>query len=170
MDQAGNITNKIERWKAHREGILHRGFTVILEYQDSLILQHRKHPAFDHTWDLSYSSHPVFNGTILESDADAISRSLNREWILNDEYESDVRPEFIGQVYYRAKDEAGIYTEHEIDFVYRIRLKEIPKANPDFSYGFEMINRADINNQAVRDRYPFSPWVFSIFGSLGSKI
>ena len=60
VDKNDNPIKKIERWQAHKEGVLHRGFTTILKYKNSFILQIRKHPVFDGFFDLSFSSHPVF--------------------------------------------------------------------------------------------------------------
>src|SRR3989338_8675413 len=60
VDENDKILGKIEKWDCHKKGILHRGYTCILIYQNSFVLQHRKHPVFDGVFDLSFSSHPVY--------------------------------------------------------------------------------------------------------------
>jgi len=45
VDKDDNVIGKIERWKAHKEAVLHRGFTTILTHQNKIVLQHRKHLA-----------------------------------------------------------------------------------------------------------------------------
>lgn len=60
VDKKGNIIGEIEKWEAHKKGILHRAFTVCLRYEDKFVLQHRKHPSFDGAFDLTSSSHQIF--------------------------------------------------------------------------------------------------------------
>ncbi|HVZ67398.1 MAG TPA: hypothetical protein VG917_03980, partial [Patescibacteria group bacterium] len=52
-DKQGNITGEIERWEAHKKGILHRAFTLALIYKGKYIVQHRKHPLFNGTFDIT---------------------------------------------------------------------------------------------------------------------
>ncbi|OGK14978.1 hypothetical protein A2774_01005 [Candidatus Roizmanbacteria bacterium RIFCSPHIGHO2_01_FULL_39_12c] len=59
VDKQDKIIGQIEKWEAHKNGILHRGYTCILTYQYKVLLQHRKHPVFDGVFDLSFSSHPI---------------------------------------------------------------------------------------------------------------
>lgn len=150
------ILGKIERWKAHKEGILHRGFTVILTYENKYILQKRKHIAFDNLYDLSFSSHSRYVNNLLIDDQTAIKETFEREWkkvIYN------YNPKFLGTVYYKSKDKKSIFTEHEIDHIYKTELKELPVFHPDFSYGYELLSKNEIlktNNNL------FTPWTEKI--------
>ncbi|MEK9169689.1 MAG: hypothetical protein AAB788_03010, partial [Patescibacteria group bacterium] len=139
VDKDDNIVGKIERWQAHKEGILHRGFTMILMYQNKIVLQHRKHPAFDGYSDLTFSSHQIYADNELQTDLEAIYATLKREWNV---VESGIvnEPKYLDKFYYKAKDPNSVFTEHEIDYIYLAELKNLPTPNPDFAYGFELTN------------------------------
>jgi len=148
VDKNDNIIKKVERWQAHKEGILHRGFTLIMTYQNSLIVQHRKHPIFDGYFDLTFSSHPVYNNEKLQTDFEAIDTALEREWNI-DKKGLAAEPKFLGKFYYKAKDPNSIFTEHEIDYIYQAELKNIPNPNHDYAYGFELVNKLKIEDYKI---------------------
>lgn len=164
VDKEDNIIGKIERWKAHQESILHRGFTVILTYANNFVLQHRKHLAFDKYFDLTFSSHQIYINKKLQTDLDAIYGTLKREWNI-DKTGLISTPKYLGKFYYKAKDPNSIFTEHEIDYIYISELKNLPNPNPDFAYGYKLIKnlKLEIGN------YKVAPWVKNIIdgGFLG---
>lgn len=164
VSQKDNIIGKIERWRAHKEGILHRGFTTILMYNGRYLLQQRKHIVFDKFWDFTFSSHQLYENGLLESDLDAIYRSLLREWDL-DRGDLIETPVALGKIYYKAKDLKSIYTEHEFDYIYLAKLKKMPSPNLNFSYRFELIPTvAEITKLPAS--YILAPWVTQIIKSL----
>lgn len=160
VDKNDRIVRKIEKWEAHKKGILHRGYTCILIYQDNYILQHRKHPVFDEVFDLSFSSHQIYlEDDRLQDNIIAVYESLKREWNLekNDLVSS---PKFLKKIYYKAKDPNSDYTEHEIDYIYEVSLKKLPTPNYDFAYGFSLIKK----NKLLTTHYKLlsnllAPWV-----------
>jgi isopentenyldiphosphate isomerase len=160
VDKEDMILRPVERWEAHKDGILHRGFTVIMEVHGKYILQHRKNPVFDNTWDLSFSSHQIYENNILIPDNDAIERSLKREWNVNPDMVV-APPRLLGKVYYKAKDPKSIYMEHEIDYIYFLELKEQPSINTDYCYGYELIEGSLGLNTRLSE-YTLSPWVRTI--------
>jgi isopentenyldiphosphate isomerase len=161
IDRKDNVTGQVERWYAHREGILHRGFTVILMFKDKILLQHRRHPAFDGFYDLTFSSHQIYENGILQPDTKAIKESLLREWrVSQDDLVSG--PEKIGTVYYKAKDPESIYTEHEIDYVYFAVLKRMPDPDPEYSYGHKLIKRDPETFLPHAEPLNLAPWVEKI--------
>ena len=157
VDREGNILGKIEKWKAHRLGILHRGFTVIVLFEDFLILQHRKHPAFDGTFDMAISSHQVFLNGKLQDITDAVYIALKRE--LNIE-KSDLvsKAKNLGSIYYKAKDPKSEFTEHEIDDVLVVEVKKIPTPNLDFSHGLSLVKKEEISDKKSRIYNSLVPW------------
>jgi len=155
IDKEDNVTQKIERSEAHKSGVLHRGFTMILTYQDKIVLQHRKHLAFDGYYDLTFSSHQIYVHNVLQTDEDAINDTLKREWNIDATGIKSI-PKYLGKFYYKAKDPNSIFTEHEIDYIYITELKDLPDPNPDFAYGFEMVSKEEIKN------YKMAPWVKEI--------
>jgi len=158
VDKNDNVIGTIERWQAHKGAILHRGFTAILTYQDNIILQHRRHLAFDGYFDLTFSSHQIYKNNKLQSDLEAIYEALKREWNIDKTVLMN-EPKFLGKFYYKAKDPQSIYTEHEIDYIYKAELKNLPNPNPDFAYGFELIKNFKLSG--VKN-YKVAPWVEEI--------
>jgi len=156
VDKNDKIIGRVERWQAHEKGILHRGFTVILYYQNQIVLQHRKHPAFDGFWDLTFSSHQIFKNNVLQTDLEAIYESLKREWNVN---KNDLikKPKYLGKFYYKARDPKSIYTEHEIDYIFSAELKNKPNPNPEFAYGYKLIDEFQISN--FKFQIKMAPWV-----------
>ena len=155
VDKNDRVIGKIERWKAHKEGILHRGFTAVLTYQDKIVLQHRKHLAFDGYFDLTFSSHQIYVNEKLQADLEAINETLKREWNI-DQTGLTGKLKYLGIFYYKAKDPNSIFTEHEIDYIYKAELKNLPTPNPDFAYGFELVDKQNIKN------FKTAPWVKDI--------
>lgn len=166
IDLQDNIIGRIEKWKAHRESILHRAFTTILKYKNKYILQHRKHPVFDGCLDLSFSSHQLYKNGQLEDDVSAVLSSLNREW--NVKKSSLIHPpKKIGSVYYEEKDPHSEYSDHEIDYIYLVELNEIPTPNYDFAYGFSLVEKRDLTKHFS---LLFAPWVKKIVKELEKKL
>lgn len=157
VDNQDNIIGKIERWQAHKKGVLHRGFTTVLTYQDNFVLQHRKHLAFDGYFDLTFSSHPVYKKGKLQSDLEAIYETLKREWNVNKIGLVD-EPKFLGKFYYKAKDPQSIYTEHEIDYIYQAEMKDLPTPNFDYAYDYSLMNK----KQILKSKLHLAPWVQNI--------
>ena len=165
VDKDDKVLGKIEKWEAHKKGILHRGFTAIIEYKDSFLVQHRKHPAFNSFFDLSFSSHQIYINNVLQTDTEAIVGSLTREWNLT---KKDLATglKFLGKIYYKAKDPNSIYTEHEIDYIYIVETKVLPVPNFDFAYGFSLIKKSDLKSKVCGLWSPIiAPWVKKIIGA-----
>jgi isopentenyl-diphosphate Delta-isomerase len=165
VDKDNQVTGKIERWKAHQEGILHRGFTAILKFGNNFLVQNRRHPAFDKNWDLSFSSHQIYKNNVLQSGEDAVIEALNREWGIIPSMFID-KPNRIGSVYYYAKDPLSIYTEHEVDEIYEVKVNQVPESNPEYAYKIEVISQTIFLDNKIMEKYNFCPWVKSIINQI----
>ncbi len=162
VDEDDNLIGPVERWQAHQQPVLHRGFTLILVYKNQLILQHRRHKAFDGYYDLTFSSHPVYINKKLQTMEETIKQGLQREWSLQS---TDLKTKinFVDKFYYRAKDSKSIYTEHEFDYLYWAETKKLPKINQDFAYGYELINSKPVSDFDFRiSSFNLCPWVKKI--------
>jgi isopentenyl-diphosphate Delta-isomerase len=169
VDNQDKVVGKVEKWQAHKENILHRGFTVILVYQNNIILQQRKHLAFDGLYDLSFSSHAIYVNEKLQTDDEAISNALNREWNLNKE-DLLSPPQFKGKFYYQAKDSKSDFSEHEFDYIYQVELKRLPQFNPEFAYGIKLIPKNIENWKLEIENLSLCPWAQKIIdGNLYNK-
>jgi isopentenyldiphosphate isomerase len=158
VDRNDIIIRKTEKWEAHKNSILHRGYTALIRYGEELALQHRKHPVFDNVLDLSFSSHQIYKGDTLQTDEEAIYEGLQREWGMQ---RSDLAaaPRFVKKVYYQAKDEKSGYFEHEIDYIFEVKTLKVPVALPEFAYGAHLVKPDALAAASDRLRIPFAPWV-----------
>lgn len=158
VDKNDTILYPIDRWEAHKKKILHRGFTIAITYQDDYIFQHRKHPVFDRVFDITISSHQIFQGKNLQDDVGAIYNTLEREWNIK---QSDLskEPIYNGKIYYQSPDPLSIYTEHEICHFYTCEIKKLTLPNFDFAYGFTLIKKSEIQNKNNPIHTLLAPWI-----------
>ncbi len=160
LDKNDNIIGKIEKWEAHKKGILHRGFTVVLKYENYFILQHRKHEVFDGYLDLSFSSHPIYTRGTLQNSLTAIDLSLKREWNIR-KTDLLLRPVYKGKVIYKAEDKESGYIEHEMDYIYLASVKKPPSFNPKYAYGFSLVTIEQLKNKKSPFLKNLAPWVIA---------
>lgn len=158
VDRKGNILGQIERWEAHKKGILHKGFTLAILYNGSFLLQHRKHPLFDGVFDLTSSSHQDYSNGELEDTVQAAKKCLSREWKLKP---SDISGhfKFKGTIYYKAADPKSKFTEHEICDLVEVRLKRIPEPNYEVAYGYSLVTKKELLDKKSRIYPLLAPWV-----------
>lgn len=161
VDLQGKHLGYVEKWEAHEKGILHRGFAIILIYKNYILLQHRKHPAFDGVLDLSSASHQLLKNKKFEDLTQAVIFSLKREWNINKkDLTGNVKN--LGFIYYKSKDPKSIYTEQEICDILIAKINKLPVPNTDFAYGFSLATKKEIFNKKSRIYENFSPWAKKI--------
>ena len=158
VDRKRNIIGKVEKWEAHRKGILHKALTVALIYKDYYIIQHRKHPAFDGVFDITSSSHQLYINGELQTTLQATYQCLEREWGITKKNLLYV-PKNLGAVYYKTKDKKSIYTEHEVCEILVSKVKKLPIPNFDFAYGFSLVKKEELLNKKSRVYENLAPWV-----------
>jgi len=149
----GNIIGQIEKWKAHENGILHKGFTIIIAYEDNICLQSRKHPVFDGYIDMTISSHPLFLNDKLEEIENALFRTLLRECGL--ERFDILKSEYIHTNTYKAKHD--LYIEHEMCDFYFVRTKKRPMFFDEIAYGGIFLPIDKIISSPIKKSY--APWI-----------
>ena len=157
VDKGGNVIGKIEKWEAHEKGILHKALTVALIYRDQFVVQHRRHPAFDGVLDITSSSHQIYVNDKLQTTEEATYECLKREWNLEKSDLSKLKN--MGAIYYKAKDEKSIYTEHEMCEILVAEINVKPKPNLDFAYGFSLVDKQELQNKNSRTYENLAPWV-----------
>jgi isopentenyldiphosphate isomerase len=158
-DKKGNILGPIEKWEAHRKAILHRAFTVALIFDGKLVTQHRKHPAFDGVFDITSSSHQLFESEKIQDTVEAIYECVEREWELS---RSDLsKPQNNGQVYYKARDSKSEFTEHEVCDIYTFEVSKFPMPKLDVAYGVSFIDPKELKKKKSRLYENLAPWVIA---------
>jgi len=160
VDKKGEIIGKIEKWEAHKKGILHKAFTVALVYKDKFVLQHRKHPAFDGVYDLTISSHQLYLNNNLENTFDATYKTLKREWDLEKKDILSLKLE--GAVYYKARDTKSEFIEHEYCEILTVKVKKLPPPVFDYAYGYSLITKKELLNKKSRIYPLLAPWVLKM--------
>lgn len=155
VDREDNIVGQMDKWEGHKNGILHRGFTVILKYQDQYYLQHRKHLVFDNAFDLTFSSHQLYLNEALEDDRSSIIRNLKREFQFD---EDGLKLSYLDKVYYKAKDLNSDFTEHEIDYIYLANLNKPLIPNLEYSYGVLLVTKEMLLDESGFIYRNLAPW------------
>lgn len=157
VDTNGKHLGYLEKWDAHKKGVLHRGFGIILLYKNYILLQHRKHPAFDGVLDLSSASHQLKIGNRFEDLEEAAIISLKREWNIE---KNDLTKKLkrLGYVYYKEKDSKSIYTEHEYCDVLITTINKLPSPNLEYAYGYSLVTKKELYNKKSRIYDYLSPW------------
>ena len=158
VDENDTIIKPIERWEAHKKGILHRALTIIVQIKDEVILQHRKHPVFDGVWDMTVSSHQIYDGDTLQDDMTSVMQTLVRELGIgsNDLVHQPVKK---GVVQYKAQDPKSDYIEHEVCYIYSCSVNTMPSVNRDYAYALTTIKREALNQPNNPLRLTLAPWV-----------
>lgn len=156
-NKKGEVLGSIERWEAHKKAILHRAFTVAIFYKGKLIVQHRKHPVFDGTFDVTSSSHQIYENGKLQDTIEAVIDCLKREWGLLRKDVIGLKD--LGTIYYKAKDKFSIYTEHEICNIVVCKVNKLPKPNLDVCYGYCLMSKKELQNPKLHSNYILAPWV-----------
>lgn len=158
VDENDIVVGTVEKWEAHKKGILHRGYTVIITYGKQIALQHRKHPVFDDVFDLSFSSHQIYKGDRLQGNEEAIYEGLLREWGIG---KSGIAapPRFLKKISYQAKDQKSEYIEHEIDYLFEVEAVQSPAAREEYAYGGKLVDKDAILKGSLRLPSPWAPWV-----------
>ncbi len=159
VNEQDEVIGKVEKWEAHKKGILHRGYTAIITFEDQLVLQHRKHPVFDKVFDFSFSSHQLYEGDKLQDSVVAILEGLQREWGIHaEDIVEDIS--FSKKIYYKAFDDVSGYYEHEVDHIYTVELNKLPQPVYDFAYGFYIVHKKNASQLAdPRIVSLLAPWV-----------
>ena len=157
VDKTGKIIGEIEKWEAHRKGVLHKALTIALIYNNKLVVQHRKHPAFDSAFDVTSSSHQLFINGQLQTTIEATLDCLKREWNLEKTDISELKN--LGSIYYQAKDANSEFTEHEMCEILVAKLNVEPKPNLNFAYGYLLVNKQELQNKNSEIYKNLAPWV-----------
>lgn len=157
VDENGKVIGEIEKWEAHKNGILHKALTITLIYKGQFVIQKRKHPAFDGVYDITSSSHQLIIDGKLQSTEEATYDCLKREWGLEKNEVSKLKN--LGSIYYKARDPKSEFTEHEICEILIAEVNIKPQPNLDFAYESLLIDKQKILNTNSDIYKNLAPWV-----------
>jgi isopentenyl-diphosphate delta-isomerase len=139
-----------EKIKAHREGKLHRAFSIfIFNSKGELLLQKRAKSKYHSggLWSNTCCSHPRPKETMEE----AVKRRLKEEMGI----ECEVK--FFDKIIYKAK--VGDLIENEIDYIFVGNFDGNPKPSKDEVEDWKWIKLNDLKNDIKKNPEKYTPWL-----------
>ena len=152
-----------EKIKAHKEGKLHRSFSIfIFNSKGELLIQQRAKSKYHSAllWSNTCCSHPRPNEKLIE----AAKRRLKEEMGV----ETDLKEIF--SFIYRAK--SGEWIEHEFDHVFLGKFDGNPKPNKKEVKDWKWINLEELKKDMKKSPKKYTFWfkkIVNLYGNLYGK-
>ncbi|WP_228450955.1 isopentenyl-diphosphate Delta-isomerase [Chryseolinea soli] len=150
VDERDNAVGTLEKMEAHRKGLLHRAFSIILFNTKGELLLQKRSPTKYHSaslWTNTCCSHPLPD----ESMADATRRRLKEEMGI------DLQPEFAYKFIYRAALDNNL-VEHEYDHVYVGTFDGEPVVNKDEVEEWKFMSLALLREAVKQHPEAYTAW------------
>lgn len=150
VDKADKVIGKMEKMKAHREGLLHRAFSIfIFNDAGNLLLQQRASHKYHGAglWTNTCCSHPQWDEEVLPS---AVER-------LKFEMGIDCELEFVYSFIYRARVENNLI-EHELDHVFVGYSNEQPVCNLAEVQAFKWMDVDELIVDVEKNKNLYTVW------------
>jgi len=157
VDKNDNEIGTEQKLKAHKEGLLHRAFSIFIFNSEGKMLMTRRAKSKYHWggfWSNACCSHPR-QGEDLEH---AAHRRLEEEL----GFECELKELF--SIVYKAKSENGIY-EHEYDHIFIGRYDGEVKADPEETDEIRWVDPEELEKE-IYDSTRFTPWFQIAFAKL----
>ncbi|MBM3916363.1 MAG: isopentenyl-diphosphate Delta-isomerase [Sphingomonadales bacterium] len=141
---------QLEKMEAHRLGLLHRAFSVILfNNKGELLLQQRAAHKYHSPllWTNACCSHPRPEESVLN----AAERRLQEEMGMS------AKMQYAFHFIYKAKLDQGL-TEHELDHVVFAYADEDPKINTDEVEAYKWISLSDLLQDLENYPHAYTAW------------
>lgn len=150
VDKDDNELGSMEKMEAHRKGVLHRAFSVLLfNSKGEMLLQKRSAGKYHSAglWTNTCCSHPKPD----ESMETAIHRRLKEEMGI------DVQLKFAYTFVYKVALDNEL-TEHELDHVYIGLFDGEPAINKHEVESWKFIDRANLQEEILKHPENFTHW------------
>ncbi len=150
VDEADRETGVAEKLDAHRRGVLHRAFSVMIWDRFGRLLLQKRHIGKYHSgglWTNSCCGHPRPG----EDVATAASRRLTEEM----GFGCGLQP--LGTMHYRAELDHGLI-EHELVHIFRGRYDGAIHAHPAECDGYDWVPPEDIRLSVAAAPQRYSAW------------
>lgn len=150
VDEHDNELGSMEKMEAHRKGILHRAFSVLLfNSNGELLLQKRSAKKYHSAglWTNTCCSHPQPNERI----EDAVRRRLKEEMGI------DIQPEYSYKFIYKADFENNLI-EHELDYVFIGHFDGEPVINSHEVEDWKFVALDKILQDILVNPYAYTFW------------
>ena len=163
VDHKDTVLGTMPKTDAHRQGILHRAFSVfVFNSAGNLLLQRRADHKYHSggLWTNTCCSHPAAGTDIY---AQAVSRTRQEMGITPD------RMRHVGSVIYRADLDRGM-VEHEFDHIFVGYSDQMPDPNPDEVSGYLYMPFPEVRKAVSVVPGEFTVWFRIIMEHLGDAI
>lgn len=150
VDENDNETGYLDKLEAHRKGVLHRAFSVLIfNSAGELLLQKRADNKYHSAglWTNTCCSHPKPNELMV----DAVERRLREE--MGIECETNFAYKFL----YRTALDNGLI-EHELDYVFIGTCDDRPEINIQEVSAWQYLSLADIRRDLVKNPSAYTFW------------
>lgn len=150
VDQEDQELGRMEKLEAHRDGVLHRAFSVLVfNSVGEMLIQQRAENKYHSAglWSNACCSHPAPGETVLE----AAKRRLIEEIGLT----CEIEPLF--NLVYRIDFENGL-TEHEYDHVLIATTDQVPVLNSDEVAAVRYVSEAKLKEELDAMPEAFTYW------------
>ncbi|MBA4146192.1 MAG: isopentenyl-diphosphate delta-isomerase [Azospira oryzae] len=150
VDEADNETGIMEKMEAHRKGLLHRAFSILLFNTKGEILLQKRAVKKYHSgglWTNTCCSHPLPQ----ESVRHAAKRKLWQEMGI------DMQPEYAFKFIYKTGLDHELI-EHEVDHVLIGLFDGIPNINPDEVEDWKFVNVNELKKEMIKHPDHYTYW------------
>lgn len=157
QDRAIGVADKLG---AHRRGLLHRAFSVVLENDRGELLLQRRAAHKYHSpglWSNACCGHP--------RPGEAVDVAARRR--MGEELGVDVNLRELGSFSYRAR--VGDLIEHELDHVFLGRLSEDPHANPDEVSECRWVSVAELKSEMDLAPQDYTVWLEGVLAVVNRR-
>ncbi len=141
----------MEKLQAHREGKLHRAFSIFLfNDKNEMLLQKRAETKYHSgaLWTNACCSHPAPGETLEQATVRRLKEELGLSAI-------EMKKEF--SFIYKAAFENGLI-EHELDHVFTGHYNQLPKINIEEASAYRFISAQDLKKEIEETPEAFSFW------------
>jgi isopentenyl-diphosphate delta-isomerase len=150
VDENDQEVGTMEKMEAHRKGVLHRAFSILLfNSKGQVLLQKRAADKYHSAgqWTNTCCSHPRPGENLDE----AVRRRLREEMGI------DLQPQFAYRFTYKAKISDDL-TEHELDHVFLGSFDGKPIINTHEVQDWKFADLSEIRTDMLRNPDSYTPW------------
>ena len=150
VDQWDNEIGSMEKMEAHRKGVLHRAFSVLLFNSNGEMLLQKRSAFKYHSaglWSNTCCSHPKPT----ETTEVAVKRRLKEEMGI------DIQGEYAYKFLYRIEFPNNL-VEHELDHVYVGQFNDEPRINDYEAESWKYANVTTVKNDLLQNPEAYTYW------------
>jgi isopentenyl-diphosphate delta-isomerase len=159
VNRSGKRIGVSEKLKAHREGLLHRAFSIfIFNNHGEMLLQKRAKGKYHFAglWSNACCSHPRAGEKVLPAAKRRLVEELNLKAPLLSQ----------GKIIYKFFDRKSGLTEHEYDYIFTGKFNDTPQFNADEVSEVKWISMKNLKRQMKETPEIFTPWFLRIMAEL----